>query len=436
MMGDGGELVKSFVPNYYLHVSSGRASSGEPVYHTDSTTDGSMWRVEDVGDPSSRIIRMKNVRGFYLHVKSEKMEDGDPVFHVDSTSEGSEWEMEVVEVEEGYGAAFMLKSVRSGFYLYASDKSRKTCCDEVYHKSLAEPGDAHAMWQIGSEPMTPLDFEEPTPAPAPTLPTPPRPPTPLEEPTPAPKPTLLDEPTPAPPPTLLTPPPALPIIEDVAAGDIELPVDSLVGESGGSILRGLPGDIGPAPWFEVGDSILIEGGGKSETGVIASLGSIVLTTGLKSDYPAGSDVTLIEPTPGDGSDNDGDTSVLSMCTANGESCASSRCCSEPGMTCYKKNDHWSSCNETCNAKSLWTADGWVETDEQVWDCEELRPPCSESGASCAITKCCADPGMQCYKKDEHWSSCNATCNPNSMWTEDGWVETNDSVWSCEDIGGP
>ena len=104
-----------------------------------------MWHAEDAGDPSGRIIRMKSVRsGFYLHVKSEKMEDGDPVFHVDSTSEGSEWEMEVVEVEEGYGAAFMLKSVRSGFYLHVSAKSMGNG-GPVFNRDSTTDG---SKWQV------------------------------------------------------------------------------------------------------------------------------------------------------------------------------------------------------------------------------------------------------------------------------------------------
>jgi hypothetical protein len=46
--------------------------------------------------------------------------------------------------------------------------------------------------------------------------------------------------------------------------------------------------------------VLIEGGGNSETGVIASIGSLVLTTGLTNSYPADSTVTLYataSPTP-------------------------------------------------------------------------------------------------------------------------------------------
>jgi len=61
------------------------------------------------------------------------------------------------------------------------------------------------------------------------------------------------------------------------------------------------------------------------------------------------------------------------CTANGEDCSASRCCSEAGMTCYMKNAHWSSCNQTCNPNMLWVADAWQAQAAPVWDCTPLTP---------------------------------------------------------------
>ncbi|CAK0800130.1 unnamed protein product [Prorocentrum cordatum] len=128
-----------------------------------------------------------------------------------------------------------------------------------------------------------------------------------------------------------------------------------------------------------------------------------------------------------------DASTASACSQNGESCAQTMCCSEPGAKCYKKNDHWSSCNQTCDPLSLWEVDRWVVTNETVWDCEEVRPPCTPNGASCALSQCCSEPGAKCYKKNDYWSSCNQTCNPNYLWMETGWVVTNETVWDCEDL---
>ncbi|CAK0800151.1 unnamed protein product [Prorocentrum cordatum] len=121
------------------------------------------------------------------------------------------------------------------------------------------------------------------------------------------------------------------------------------------------------------------------------------------------------------------------CSQTGASCAVSKCCSEPGSKCYKKNDYWFACNQTCNPYYMWKDGGWVKTNETVWDCEEIRPPCTPNGESCALSKCCSEPGMKCYKKNDYWSSCNQTCNPNYLWMETGWVKTDDTHWDCEVI---
>ncbi|CAK0794043.1 unnamed protein product [Prorocentrum cordatum] len=82
---------------------------------------------------------------------------------------------------------------------------------------------------------------------------------------------------------------------------------------------------------------------------------------------------------------------------------------------------------------MWMENGWVKTNDTVWDCEEIIRPCSPNGASCAITQCCSEPGSKCYKKNEYWSSCNKTCDSNTMWIDGGWVKTDEAVWDCEDL---
>merc|ERR1711920_185762 len=37
-----------------------------------------------------------------------------------------------------------------------------------------------------------------------------------------------------------------------------------------------------------------------------------------------------------------------FCTRNGDDCRHSKCCAEPNSRCYRKNEHWASCNETCS----------------------------------------------------------------------------------------
>merc|ERR1740121_173119 len=37
--------------------------------------------------------------------------------------------------------------------------------------------------------------------------------------------------------------------------------------------------------------------------------------------------------------------------------------------------------------------------------------CSGAGQDCTSTKCCSLPGMQCYKKSKDWAQCRETCVP-------------------------
>jgi len=136
------------------------------------------------------------------------------------------------------------------------------------------------------------------------------------------------------------------------------------------------------------------------------------------------------------------------CTANGENCMSSQCCSEPGMTCFKKNDEWASCNSTCNEKMLWNQDKqqFEEQLVKVWDCTAISDPgqgvtpstpsptptCNANGENCGLSKCCSEPGMTCYKKNDEWASCNQTCNEKMMWNHETqkFEEQTTKVWDC------
>jgi len=183
-----------------------------------------------------------------------------------------------------------------------------------------------------------------------------------------------------------------------------------------------------------------------------------------------------------------DNNPPSVCSANGEDCRQTECCSEAGMTCFKKNDHWASCNKTFSHNMLWVGfeeshTGWEKQDEKVWDCEVLseKPACTGDGEDCRESRCCSKegstcfrksdhwaeckpscnphdqhdgecqklecvddtencmysgccnmPGETCFRKDAHWATCNATCSPNMLWVHgEGWVEQDHKVWDCE-----
>jgi len=135
-----------------------------------------------------------------------------------------------------------------------------------------------------------------------------------------------------------------------------------------------------------------------------------------------------------------------QCSSDGEDCSSSKCCLKEGNLCYRKNERWSSCNETCIPNRRWVNGVWAHTgSEQVWDCTVLSVEdetttsaspisefqCSSDGEDCSSSKCCLKEGNLCYKKNEKWSSCNETCIPNRRWVNGVWVHTgSEQVWDC------
>jgi len=116
-------------------------------------------------------------------------------------------------------------------------------------------------------------------------------------------------------------------------------------------------------------------------------------------------------------------------TANGENCMHSKACQDLGSKCYSKNAHWASCNKTCSEQMVWGAQGWEEAGEKVWDCTVLSP--TSNGENCMLSRACQDSQSQCFKKNDHWASCNKTCSEKMKWEDDKWVEKSEKVWDCK-----
>mmetsp|Transcript_74933 Transcript_74933/g.223278 ORF Transcript_74933/g.223278 Transcript_74933/m.223278 type:complete len:562 (-) Transcript_74933:64-1749(-) len=53
--------------------------------------------------------------------------------------------------------------------------------------------------------------------------------------------------------------------------------------------------------------------------------------------------------------------------------------------------------------------------------------CSKAGDDCSSSRCCSQPGMQCYERDSRWATCNATCTAGA---EGG----HGAAWSCTKLG--
>jgi len=125
----------------------------------------------------------------------------------------------------------------------------------------------------------------------------------------------------------------------------------------------------------------------------------------------------------------------------------STCCADSNHHCFKKNEHWASCNASCSEKMKWVDDAWKEQDEHVWDCDKLtneddegkenhakvEVECAAAGESCLESTCCADSNHHCFKKNEHWASCNASCSEKMKWVDNAWKEQDEHVWDCDKL---
>merc|ERR1719499_2899960 len=74
--------------------------------------------------------------------------------------------------------------------------------------------------------------------------------------------------------------------------------------------------------------------------------------------------------------------------------------------------------------------------------EEAPSPCAMDGAACLDSECCVaggSDGLQCYKKNDDWASCAASCEPGvhepekeGTWDANGVFQK--AQWSCEEVG--
>jgi len=138
--------------------------------------------------------------------------------------------------------------------------------------------------------------------------------------------------------------------------------------------------------------------------------------------------------------------VRSRCVKPGEDCSDARCCAAPGLQCFEKDPGWASCRPHCTPGAPDPGD----VEPKPWSCRPLGgrtpgdPPassnndevpqwvashCSKAGDDCSASKCCADPGLQCYRKNTKWASCKASCVPGPDVTD-----TYRDPWSCGKVG--
>jgi len=130
---------------------------------------------------------------------------------------------------------------------------------------------------------------------------------------------------------------------------------------------------------------------------------------------------------------------LQPCNWIGDDCSASRCCNDPGMMCYAKNDYWAECLEVCEVG----ANDTVGPDQLPWSCAELGMRnaatgketqgkigvCAVRGEDCSQAGCCEDAGFRCYMKNASFSGCRAECKADLYDpTGDDWLP-----WTCVPI---
>jgi len=102
------------------------------------------------------------------------------------------------------------------------------------------------------------------------------------------------------------------------------------------------------------------------------------------------------------------------CSGKDEDCSKTRCCTAEGHQCYEKDEYFATCRPICFNTSTWSC---AELGERT----PLENPgsCSAPGEECLFTRCCTEPGMRCYSMDEnaYWSSCAYDCKPGVGWAE-------------------
>jgi len=123
-----------------------------------------------------------------------------------------------------------------------------------------------------------------------------------------------------------------------------------------------------------------------------------------------------------------------QCAQNGDNCTESKCCNEPGSTCFSKNETYATCRQFCTP-----GPDYADEDSQPWRCWKMGPTkagkadwvdeeCSGDADDCSKTKCCKTSGNLCYEKGEGWAQCKAECSTEQP--ENEW----EKPWTCNELG--
>jgi len=116
---------------------------------------------------------------------------------------------------------------------------------------------------------------------------------------------------------------------------------------------------------------------------------------------------------------------------NTGNCIRSKCCKDPGMQCFTKDAYWAQCMDSCTpGPNLFDT-----VSNALWECKALgeRTPgnsvCAKENENCVESKCCAGIGMQCFAKNSTYGLCKSTCTPGVDMSD-----SDEKPWNCEKVG--
>jgi len=124
-------------------------------------------------------------------------------------------------------------------------------------------------------------------------------------------------------------------------------------------------------------------------------------------------------------------SVHKNCSWGQGNCNATRCCNNPGMQCYQQNSFYAQCRESCTPGPDPTH--WDGLD---WDCKVLgaraagSSKCSAAGEDCSQSTCCLEANTRCFKKGPGWAACKTECWP---WAPDT-SDSDEHFWTCDKLG--
>jgi len=95
-----------------------------------------------------------------------------------------------------------------------------------------------------------------------------------------------------------------------------------------------------------------------------------------------------------------------VCARNHEDCSLNGCCQEPGRKCFKKDDFWAACRQSCTPG----IHAWENPPEHrtSWSCELIdgsHPDCAEDGKDCIHLGCCKSMSHKCFMRNPGEAYC-------------------------------